>query len=207
MRVFIDDSGDPGFRLDKGSSPFFVIALVIFDDDLDAERTSLRIKETRRELNLSDSYEFKFNKSNKNIKMTFIDKVTIFNFRIRAIVVDKNKIISPRFHSEKEDFYNFVIMQVLKNNNGKLKKAKLYFDSRGERAIRDQLRVYLSRELDNKTKKIFRELKFENSKNNTLIQLADMVAGSIYAYYTNKDKYYLEQLQRHNKVEDLWDFK
>ncbi len=39
MLVFIDDSGDPGFKLDKGSSKFFVISLVIFNDNLEAEKT------------------------------------------------------------------------------------------------------------------------------------------------------------------------
>ena len=29
MLVFIDDSGDPGFKLDRGSTPVFVIACVI----------------------------------------------------------------------------------------------------------------------------------------------------------------------------------
>lgn len=37
MLVFLDDSGDPGFKLDRGSSAFFVIACVIFEDKLDAE--------------------------------------------------------------------------------------------------------------------------------------------------------------------------
>lgn len=32
MLVFLDDSGDPGFKVGKGSTPCFVIALVIFDD-------------------------------------------------------------------------------------------------------------------------------------------------------------------------------
>lgn len=44
MLIFIDDSGDPGFKLHKGSSNIFIIALVIFDDDLEAEKTSLSIK-------------------------------------------------------------------------------------------------------------------------------------------------------------------
>jgi hypothetical protein len=30
MLVFIDESGDPGFKLDGGSSPVFVAAMVIF---------------------------------------------------------------------------------------------------------------------------------------------------------------------------------
>lgn len=68
MLVFIDDSGDPGFKLQKGSSPCFVIALIIFDDPLEAEKTSLAIKELRRKLKVSDLYEFKFNKMDKKFK-------------------------------------------------------------------------------------------------------------------------------------------
>jgi hypothetical protein len=64
--VFIDDSGDPGFKLGKGSSDFFIISAVIFDDTLEAEKTALAIKTLRRELGFSDKVEFKFNKSNKN---------------------------------------------------------------------------------------------------------------------------------------------
>ena len=40
MLVFVDDSGDPGFKIGKGSSPVFVISCVIFDDDLEAEKTA-----------------------------------------------------------------------------------------------------------------------------------------------------------------------
>ncbi len=34
MLVFIDDSGDPGFKFEKGSSKYFVIALVIFKESI-----------------------------------------------------------------------------------------------------------------------------------------------------------------------------
>lgn len=44
MIVFIDESGDAGFKIGKGSSTFFVISLIIFDDELEAEETALRIK-------------------------------------------------------------------------------------------------------------------------------------------------------------------
>lgn len=40
MLVFIDESGDPGFRVLKGSSACFAIALVLFEDALEAEKTS-----------------------------------------------------------------------------------------------------------------------------------------------------------------------
>jgi hypothetical protein len=98
-------------------------------------------------------------------------------------------------------------LQVLKHSEGYIKNAKLRFDKRGEKTLRDNLRVYLSRELDNKNKKLFKDLKFVDSKENTLIQLADMVAGSIFAKYTGKDKKYLEILKESKTIEDIWTFK
>lgn len=206
MLIFIDDSGDPGFRVEKGSSQVFIIAMVIFTDPLEAEKTSLSIKELRRKLKVSDLYEFKFNKTNKQFRTTFVDTVKRFDFKIRAIVVDKKVIYSPRLRSYKENFYNYIIMQVLRQSSH-IKNAKLRFDKRGEKALRDELRVYLSRELDNKKKQIFNDLKFVDSRQNTLIQLADMIAGSIYAAYTKKDKTYLDKFKNAGRIDDIWTFK
>ncbi|MCS7092372.1 MAG: DUF3800 domain-containing protein [Patescibacteria group bacterium] len=205
--VFIDDSGDPGFKLNKGSSKFFVVAFVVFDDYLEAEKTSVAIKELRRKLQVSDFYEFKFNKTNRKFRNEFFAAVKNFKFRIRAIVSDKKIIYSPSLRSEKENFYNYMIMQVLKNSRGNIRNAKLRFDKHGEKAIRHQLRVYLSGGLDNKNSRVFHDLKFVDSKQNTLIQLADMTAGSIFSSYTGKDKSYLRILQDAGRVEDIWEFK
>jgi len=207
MLVFIDDSGDPGFKLHKGSSKIFVIALIIFEDELEAEKTSLSIKELRRKLKVSDKYEFKFNKTNRKFRNNFFKTVNNFKFRIRAIVVKKEIIYSPHLKNYIENFYNYVIMQVLKHNGGKIKNAKLKFDKRGERVLRDQLRTYLSRELDNKNRKVFKDLKFVDSRQNTLVQLADMVAGAIFSSFSGKDKSYFEILKKAGRVEDVWPFK
>jgi len=205
--IFIDDSGDPGFKIYKGSSLVFVIALIIFEDYLEAEKTSLAIKELRRKLKVSDLYEFKFNKTNRNFKNQFFSAVKDFKFRIRAIVTKKEIIHSPRLRNEKENFYNYIIMQVLKNSGGTIKGAKLRFDKRGEKAIRNQLRVYLSHRLDNKNSKIFCDLKFADSRQNTLIQLADMVAGAIFSNSTGKDSRYVSYLKKCGRIEDIWFFK
>jgi hypothetical protein len=115
MFIISDDSGDPGFKFGKGSSTFFVIALVIFDDPLDAEEASLAIKRIRRTLNVSDLFEFKFNKTNSDFRESFFDAVRKAHFNIRAIVVDKEKLQSPRFRNQKEDFYNYVCQVAFKN--------------------------------------------------------------------------------------------
>ena len=38
MLGFLDESGDTGLKVSSGSSPFFVVALVTFDDDEEALR-------------------------------------------------------------------------------------------------------------------------------------------------------------------------
>lgn len=207
MLVFIDDSGDPGFKTHKGSTPVFVIALIIFDDELEAEKTSLSIKVLRRKLKVSDMYEFKFNKTNDKFRNTFLENIKNFKFRVRAVVVDKETIYSPHLKLHIENFYNYIIMQVLKHNDGTIKKAKLKFDRRGERVLRDQLRVYLSNQLDNRHTRVFNDLKFVDSKQNILIQLADMVAGSIFSAYSGKNNNYLGLLKETKRIEDIWLFK
>jgi hypothetical protein len=56
--VLIDESGDPGFKLQKGSTPVFVVSMVIFDRFEDAERAGGLICELR-EL-IAHKAEFKF---------------------------------------------------------------------------------------------------------------------------------------------------
>ncbi|MBI2008157.1 DUF3800 domain-containing protein, partial [Candidatus Amesbacteria bacterium] len=118
MLVFIDDSGDPGFKVKKGSSPVFVIACVIFDDELEAERSAVTIKRFRRNLKKSDRFEFKFNKGNRETRIAFLECIRGFNFRVRAIVFDKSKIRSDELKSSKQSFYSYAIKMVLEHNFG-----------------------------------------------------------------------------------------
>lgn len=207
MIVFIDEAGDPGFKLQHGSSEYFVIACIIFDDFLEAEKCSVAIKDLRRRLKLNDRFEFKFNKSNRKFRQAFFQTVKIYQFRVRAIVINKNQIRSHKLKTNKESFYNYTVMQVLKQSNKSIKNAKLKIDKRGERTLRNELRVYLSRRLDNKNNKIFTDLKFVDSRQNTLIQLADMVAGAVFSGFGGKERDYLRILKQTRKIEDVWRFK
>ncbi len=207
MLVFIDDSGDPGFKLQKGSSLVFIIGCIIFDDELEAEKTAIAIKELRRKLKKSDFFEFKFNKAKREIRLEFLEKISRFKFRIRAIVFEKTKIKSLELKTSKQSFYNYAIKMVLKNNFGKIKEAKVRLDGHGDRIYRKELIRYLRHELNNREEKIFKKLQFVNSKSNVLIQLADMIVGAIHRkYQTNKTdaKIYYAVIKK--KIEDLWEF-
>lgn len=207
MLVFIDDSGDAGFKLDKGSSKHFVIACVIFDDILDAEEAALKIKRLRRSLKWRDDHEFKFNKASRAIRLAFLNEVKSCKFRVRAIVADKSTIRSSELRRNKNKFYNYMIKEVLSKSDGSIIEGRIRLDGHEDRAYKKAATTYF-RQQANPRGGVIKDMKFVNSKNDSLIQLADMVAGSILrstqVIKTDKQEY-LNIIKR--RVEDIWDFK
>lgn len=208
MLTFIDDSGDPGFKIDRGSTRFFVISVVIFDDPLEAEKTAIAIKELRRELGFPQDVEFKFFRSKHSVREAFLKTVSKFNFRVRSIVVDKTLIRSNELKNNKNSFYSYAIKMVLKHSNGSILDAKIKIDGSGDRIFRKNFLSYLRRELNSDEKKIVHNCKLVDSRTNVLIQLADMIAGTIKRSYDpdKKDGKKLKKIIKHN-IEDEWFFK
>ncbi|MCJ7740950.1 DUF3800 domain-containing protein [Candidatus Microgenomates bacterium] len=207
MLVFIDDSGDPSFALDKGASKIFVIACIVFNDELEAEKTAVAIKDLRRKLGFSDRVEFKFSGSSKKTRLAFLETIKIFKFHIRAIVVNKTKIKSPHLKNNKESFYSYSIKTVLQYSKKTIMDAKIKIDGSGDRLFRRQFLTYLRKELNAPDRKIIKQVRLVDSHTNVLIQLADMIAGTI-RRYKEKEKtdrqFYWNLICR--KIEDCWDF-
>lgn len=208
MLIFIDDSGDPGFKLHKGSSQFFVIAMIIFDDNLEVEKTAIAIKELKRSLKFPDDLEFKFSKSSRKVREKFLESINKFDFRIRSLVINKELIYSEELKSNKNSFYSYAIKTVLQNNNNSILLANIKIDGSGDRIFRKSFLGYLKRQLNSEQKKVIKNCKLADSKNNVLIQMADMIAGCIRRFYdTDKadHKIYREIIAKH--IEDEWQFK
>src|SRR3989339_828414 len=208
MLVFIDDSGDPGFKLDKGSSRFFIISLVIFGDNLEVEKTAVAIKELRRELGFSDEVEFKFFKSRREVREKFLNAINKFDFRVRSLVIDKMVIESDHFKTNKNSFYSYAIKMILKHSNNSILNAKIRIDGSGDRIFRKNFLTYLRKELNTEEKCIMQNCKLVDSKKDVMIQLADMIAGSVRRYHDDsvKDsKIYKNIIVKH--IDDEWLFK
>ncbi|MCL5291010.1 MAG: DUF3800 domain-containing protein [Actinobacteria bacterium] len=204
MLIFLDDSGDPGFKVAKGATKSFAVATVIFDTAEDAQATYQRIKAIRQEMKLHPAFEFHFNSMNRAFRMRFLDGVAGCGFRVRAIYVEKGCIYSQTLREQKESFYNFFIKSLLKNHGGTISKAKLRLDGRGSREVKRKLKVYLRRELG---PDIISDVQFRESHRDDLIQLADMVVGSI-RRAGDGDKQdaqdYLKIIQP--RIENIWRF-
>lgn len=208
MLIFIDDSGDPGFKIEKGSTEFFSISMVIFDDNLEAEKTAIAIKQLKRDLKFTEDTEFKFCKTSEKYRMVFLKIIKPFNFRVRSLVVKKSEIRSMELRNNKESFYSYFIKMAIKYNNNSIIDASIKIDGSGDRKFRKSFLNYLQRELNNGDKKIIKKCRLVDSKGDVLIQMADMVAGSINRSY-NKDKSDATKYKSviSNHIENIWNFK
>lgn len=202
--------GIPDSKFKKGSSSCFVIALVIFDDNLVAEECALNIKKLRRELGLADQFEFRFSKCCDRFRRQFLERIAKFPFRIRAIVMRKEVLYSPELRSKKESFYNFSIRMVLQHSSGKITQAKLKMDGHGDREFRRELFTYLRWQLKTSRPEnpIIKDVRMVNSHSDVLVQLADMIAGTIrrFAEQQKSDAIVYRKLIE-KRIEDVWEFK
>lgn len=172
MLVFIDDSGDPGFKLTKGSTKYFVLSCVIFEDELEAEKTAVAIKQLRRDLKFPDECEFKFSKSRREVRKAFLRTVSKFDFKIRSLVVKKAIVRSS------------------------------------DRIFRREFLTYLRKQLNSRQRRIMKNCKLIDSRSNVLIQMADMVAGSVRRFHNGSKadaKEYRKIIEK--QIEDEWNFK
>lgn len=205
MLVFIDESGDAGFKIAKGSSKNFIMVLVVFENELEVEETDLVIRKFRKRIGKSEKFEFKFNKISKRIRLKFLDCIKDCDFRILAIVILKEKMYITALRGSKDKFYYFVIKELLKKNKNTIKNAKIRIDGIGKRLFKHDLLHYLRKNLKLGT---IKDLKFRDSKNNVLIQLADMIIGAISKSYDKEKTDYLDYIKIiHKKIDDIWELK
>ena len=203
MHIFIDESGDSGFKTAAGSSAVFVAALVAFNNGDLARAADDAIEAYAARANVRG--EFKFNKTRPEIKDGFFAAVAHCDFCVRAIVVEKDLIYSERLRTKKESFYSFFLKSMLKFDNGLLQDARVKIDGSGDRAFKQELEVYLKRHCQERA---IREIKFVNSKSDRLIQLADMCVGAIARSYRT-DRMDADRWRKMiaPKIDNIWQFR
>jgi hypothetical protein len=127
------------------------------------------------------------------------------DFRVRSIVVQKALIYSTHLRTEKDAFYSFFVRSMLTFDHGLLQDARVKIDGSGDRAFKRELATYLRRQLK---PGVLRDVRFSNSANDRLVQLADMCAGAIArSYKTDREHAGRWRRMLQPKIDDVWEFR
>ena len=189
MLVFVDESGDSGWKIKQGSSRFFSVALVVFEENEDAIACDQRIQLLKKEIGWRSSEEFHFKRNSDRIRRSFLQAVAPYNFFYYGVVIDKERggFLEENFKNKKS-FYEYVCGLVFEVTKEKLNNAIVVIDESGGEDFRCRLAKYLRRKINQKGKMIKR-VKMQRSKSNNLIQLADYIAGIINRTITHQKKF------------------
>lgn len=85
MLVFIDESGDSGLKIQNGSSRFFTVALVVFEDNEEAINCDKRIELLKGELGWEKGSEFHFKNNSDKVRKAFLRLLCLIIFFITVL--------------------------------------------------------------------------------------------------------------------------
>ena len=173
--IFIDDSGDPGFKSHASSSKL-VMASAVFMDRKTATMLDLAISSFRHTLGWKDNHEFKFRKTHRKEKEEFLRLTTNFNFEIYAVFIDKTKYPDGYKYPNKKSLYNWTTRELLRTIP--LDNAYITMDGKYQKEYKLKVQSYLRHGFNNNGKQISK-IKVHDSAQDNLIQLADMIAGTL----------------------------
>ena len=162
-----------------GSSRFFVVTAVLFEDNEEADNCDRRINELREELRLSENFEFHFNSCSDRFRTRFLEVVAGSNFFYHSIVLNKTRLWGEGF-KYRDSFYKYAAGLVFENAKSRLLNAKVVLDECGNREFRNQLSKYLKRRMNDGNRVLIKKVKMEPSHSNNLLQLADMICGAVF---------------------------
>ncbi|RUP86727.1 DUF3800 domain-containing protein [Dermabacter sp. HSID17554] len=177
MWVYIDDSGDGGLKFETGSTSHLVMAACIFREPLEIAKLARRIHECS-DKNRHAS-EFKYSKTKDRVRTCFFECTSDVDFAVRAIIIDKQKLYSPKLRSSPSALKAYAIRLLLTNNFGQVRDAKIFIDGQDAKGFGVRDSEYLTRMVNRESPGTIKAVRFVDSKKNAAVQMADMVAGAI----------------------------
>jgi len=200
--LFIDDSGDTGFKK-SATSHFLIAALLVIDED-QKQKISEAIDLFRRNLGWSEMHEIKFNTAEKGIIIDFIDFIKEFNYSAYVMVLDKSKVNPDKIPKSRVSLYFQIIKELILKL--KLINPVITIDGRADKKFAKEIKTFLRQSLREHGVYDSR-IYLVDSRKNSLIQLTDIVVGSVARSYKKEktdSQTYLNALG--DKIVDIYEF-
>ena len=213
MLAFVDESGNTGDKMLIGSSDFFVVAAVVFQNNRDADSCSRTINQIRQKHNLPAGYEFHYADNSLRVKELFLRRVAPHHFSYYIFAIDKDyeyltSIGLTTGQQYGKELYKLSVLKAVESAKPYLKDANVIIDESGGKNFRRELITFLRQSLPNEgTERSIKKFSTQDSKRSNLLQLADYVAGIVNRYLQGKQReanFLRQYLIQHEADRQLW---
>jgi hypothetical protein len=188
LNAFIDESGSYGFSFKNHDTHFVVTALLVEC----GEKT--KILETSF-VKIRDKFfhgaEVKSSKIKDSTRTKIFNEIKNLDFSYYSLIIDKREIYDDSgIRNWRSSFYKYLYRHLYEKLYSTFSNITCYADELIDKKFITGLKLYIEKETQNT---LFQQVNFTNSKDNNLIQLSDLIAGTLNRYFSKKsniDLYY-----------------
>lgn len=197
--AFGDETGDAGFKLARGSTPFFVAGLVLTNRP---DELREYLSDYREEMRLTKADELSFRRSPDRNRNAFLHGLMGHAMAIRALVVNKALLGKDLRTLGRMEFYAWAFGNLLAHVLDELDAATVVLDEFGHpgamgRALKRTLTGALS---ETTFRRHIRRIYPRRSHSEPLLQVADMVTGAIHREASEGDDRFYRIIRPVTKV-------
>lgn len=205
MNIYIDESGDLGWKLDKpnrngGSSRFITITGISISSEQEKYITRF-IADIYKKYNLTPNIEKKganFSSEHSRYITSQLNKITkkADSFRIISITVNKTKVYES-LRKDKNIFYNYILGLLVKQHIIPQDEASIIIDKRTIKVSHGQsFPDYIKTEIWGEGYNVDINCDFVDSSKNKMIWFADWYANFVWRFHEDGDDSAYSQLNK-----------
>lgn len=183
--AYLDESGGHGFNFNnEGTSTHFVICAILIEENKNDEISNEFYKVKSKHFPVSELKSSKIGKK-ENLRLRILADLDTLDFKYFYLIIDKRKILPDTGLQYKEVFYKFLYGILYNNLFRTFRNLSIIAD---EMISDDFLTGFKNYVLQNHTVDLFNQNRFDfkNAETSVLLQLADLVGGTINRHYSGR---------------------
>lgn len=197
IHAYIDESGTNTLSLEKeNTSKYFIHAATVVNEK-DLEETINQFEKIRKSNNRQDGQELKSSKIDIGTRKKILTDIVKLPIGFYIFIVDKKYVNNTSGLFYKKSFYKYASKKLIQmmSNEINCKLLKIFSDEIGSKDFMDTFDDYYKKNISDRIRKGSQYLLFEmnewqhkflNSKENHMIEISDIIAGTILKYHQDK---------------------
>lgn len=186
--AFTDESGAYGWDLSNPnvSTHFIITAIIVKESQVENLRASMEVLR-KNHFGAGEIKSSNIGQKHERRKRILVDLLPL-PFNIFTVVIDKKQLLHVKGLQYKQSFYKFLNNILHKELRRSFKFLTIVADQIGGSEYMKSFSLYVEEKQDVPTLFGETEFYFQNSRNNVLIQLADLISGTFACLYDEHKK-------------------